>query len=104
MPNVGSIIPLVVTLSKETVKGSASHAFESHVGTMCATVADPVGLAQALVHELAHTKLRCLGIWLESADFAEEGESAKELTKGIVDFYREFAVNISQGPHKAARK
>lgn len=50
------------------VKGSASHAFESHVGTMCATVADPVGLAQALVHELAHTKLRCLGIWLESAD------------------------------------
>jgi HEXXH motif-containing protein len=50
------------------VKGSASHAFESHVGTMCATVTDPIGLAQALVHELGHTKLRCLGIWLESAD------------------------------------
>ncbi|HEX2251660.1 MAG TPA: HEXXH motif-containing putative peptide modification protein [Thermoanaerobaculia bacterium] len=51
-----------------TVKGSASHAFESHLGTLCATVADPVGLAQALVHELGHTKLRCLGVWLESAD------------------------------------
>ncbi len=46
----------------------------------------------------------CGGIWLESEDFAEEGESAEELTKGIVGFYREFAVNISQGPHKAARK
>ena len=46
----------------------------------------------------------CGGIWLESADFAEEGETAEELTKGIVDFYRDFAVNISQGPHKAARK
>jgi Zn-finger nucleic acid-binding protein len=46
----------------------------------------------------------CGGIWLESADFAEEGDSAEELTKGIVDFYRDFGVNISQGPHKAARK
>jgi Zn-finger nucleic acid-binding protein len=46
----------------------------------------------------------CGGIWLESADFAEEGETAEQLTKGIVDFYREFAVNISQGPNKAARK
>jgi Zn-finger nucleic acid-binding protein len=46
----------------------------------------------------------CGGIWLESADFAEEGDSAEELTKGIVDFYRDFGVNVSQGPHKAARK
>ena len=54
-----------------------------------------------LVYETCES---CGGIWLESADFAEEGESAEELTKGIVGFYREFAVNISQGPHKAARK
>ena len=47
----------------------------------------------------------CGGIWLESADFSEEGDTAEELTKGIVDFYRDFAVNISQGPHRAnARK
>ena len=54
-----------------------------------------------LVYETCES---CGGIWLESADFAEEGETAEELTKGIVDFYRAFAVNISQGPHKAARK
>ena len=47
----------------------------------------------------------CGGIWLESADFAEDGESAEDMIKGIVDFYRDFAVNISQGPHRAgARK
>ena len=49
----------------------------------------------------------CGGIWLESADFAdfaEEGGTAEQLTKGIVDFYRDFAVNISHVPHKAARK
>lgn len=51
-----------------TRRGSASHAFESRLGTLCATVDDPVGLAQALVHELAHTKLRSLGVWLESAE------------------------------------
>lgn len=55
-------------LDGRTRMGSASHAFESHVGSLCATVGDPVGLAQALVHEMAHTKLRCLGIWLESAE------------------------------------
>ena len=54
-----------------------------------------------LVYETCES---CGGIWLESADFAEEGGTAEELTKGIVDFYRDFAVNISQGPHKAARK
>lgn len=54
-----------------------------------------------LVYETCES---CGGIWLESADFAEEGESAEELTKGIVNFYRDFAVNISQGPHKAVRK
>src|SRR5947209_1078653 len=47
----------------------------------------------------------CGGIWLESADFTEEGESSEEMVKGIVDFYRDFSVNSSQGPHRAgARK
>jgi Zn-finger nucleic acid-binding protein len=46
----------------------------------------------------------CGGIWLESGDFAEEGDTAEELTKGIVNFYKEFAVNLSQGPKSAARK
>jgi Zn-finger nucleic acid-binding protein len=33
----------------------------------------------------------CGGIWLESADFAGEGETPAELTEGIVDFFREFS-------------
>lgn len=56
-----------LSLDGRNVRGSASHSFESHLGTMCATVADPVGLAQAFVHELAHTKLRALGVQVESA-------------------------------------
>jgi hypothetical protein len=48
-------------------KGSISHSFQSHIGTMCATVVDPVCLAEAFVHEMAHNKLRALGIMVESA-------------------------------------
>jgi Zn-finger nucleic acid-binding protein len=51
-----------------------------------------------LVYETCES---CGGIWLESADFPNEGETAEELTKGIVDFYKEFAVNLSQPPRAA---
>ena len=56
-----------------------------------------------LVYETCES---CGGIWLESGDFAHDGDSAKDLTQGIVDFFREFAVNLSSpGPQaKAARK
>jgi hypothetical protein len=37
-------------------------------GSIAATVNDPVGLAESLVHEMAHHKLRVLGIHPESAD------------------------------------
>jgi Zn-finger nucleic acid-binding protein len=53
-----------------------------------------------LVYETCES---CGGIWLESADFAEEGTSAADLTKGIVEFYREFRANLAPGT-KAARK
>src|SRR5438309_7677997 len=33
----------------------------------------------------------CGGIWLESSDFPGEGETSKDLTEGIVDFFREFS-------------
>ena len=33
----------------------------------------------------------CGGIWLESADFAGDGENVKDLTEGIVDFFREYS-------------
>jgi Zn-finger nucleic acid-binding protein len=50
----------------------------------------------------------CGGIWLESDDFPEDGETTEDMTKGIVGFYREFSLNHSQPPKtqppKAARK
>jgi hypothetical protein len=48
-------------------RGSFSHSFESRLGSMCASVEDPVCLAQAFVHEMAHNKLRALGVSFESA-------------------------------------
>lgn len=48
--------------------GSSSHSEESMFGTMWATFYDPLGLAQAFVHEMAHQKLRALGVSFEAAD------------------------------------
>jgi hypothetical protein len=48
--------------------GSSSHAFEHDFGSVLVTVDDPLGLAQALIHEMAHQKLRALGVSLEVAD------------------------------------
>jgi len=52
----------------EPVLGSSSHSEESMFGTMWATFHDPLGLAQAFVHEMAHQKLRALGVSVERAD------------------------------------
>src|SRR4030088_3399416 len=40
-----------------------------------------------LVYETCES---CGGIWLESSDFDEEGDSAEVLTKGIIGFYQKF--------------
>jgi Zn-finger nucleic acid-binding protein len=53
-----------------------------------------------LVYETCES---CGGIWLESDDFAEDGDTAEDLTKGIVGFYRDFSVTQTPGT-KAARK
>ena len=42
----------------------------------------------------------CGGIWLESADFETEAETAKELTKGIVAFFRQFSVRLANTGHR----
>lgn len=41
-----------------------------------------------LVYETCES---CGGIWLESADFETEGDSAREMIDGIVDLFREFS-------------
>lgn len=48
--------------------GSSSHSYEQDFGSVLATVDDPFGLAQALVHEMAHQKLRAMGVSIETAD------------------------------------
>jgi HEXXH motif-containing protein len=47
---------------------SSSHSYEDSFGTLWATVNSTLGLAEALVHETAHHKLRALGVRFESAD------------------------------------
>ena len=46
---------------------SASHSYEHAAGTLWATVHSPVGLAEAIVHEMAHHKLRACGVGFTSA-------------------------------------
>ncbi|HEV3000522.1 MAG TPA: HEXXH motif-containing putative peptide modification protein [Solirubrobacteraceae bacterium] len=51
----------------ETIS-TASHSYEDAFGTMWATVHSALGLAEAIVHEMAHHKLRAYGVRFESAD------------------------------------
>lgn len=53
--------------ARALASGSCSHSHEQWFGTVCVTVDDPIGCAQALVHEMAHQKLRALGVSVESA-------------------------------------
>jgi HEXXH motif-containing protein len=53
--------------SAEIHRGSSSNSYERLFGTVWATIYCPIGLAEAVVHEMAHQKLRALGLSLESA-------------------------------------
>src|SRR5205085_3552588 len=52
---------------REVSVGSSSHSYEQWFGTVFLTVDNALGCAQALVHELAHQKLRALGVSFEQA-------------------------------------
>jgi prolyl 4-hydroxylase len=53
--------------STAVYRGSLCHSYERLFGTMWATIFCPVGLAESIVHEMAHQKLRVLGVSFESA-------------------------------------
>jgi prolyl 4-hydroxylase len=59
--------PRIPLESTEIYRGSTCHSFESLFGTLWATIYCPIGLAEAIVHEMAHQKLRVLGVSFESA-------------------------------------
>jgi HEXXH motif-containing protein len=52
----------------EWALGSSSHSYEEDFGSVHATVDNALGFAQALIHEMAHQKLRALGVSVESAE------------------------------------
>lgn len=54
-------------VSRNPGEFSASHSEEHLFGTMYATVHDPLALAQCCVHEMAHHKLRALGVGINQA-------------------------------------
>lgn len=68
---VDTVIPLfdarIAPAERADVLGSCSHSDEDQFGSLMATVEDPLGLAQAMVHEMAHQKLRALGVSVEGA-------------------------------------
>jgi hypothetical protein len=47
--------------------GSCSHSYERDFGAILVSIDNALGLAQALVHEMAHQKLRALGVSFETA-------------------------------------
>jgi HEXXH motif-containing protein len=52
----------------EGALGSSSHSYEEDFGSVHATVDNALGFAQALIHEMAHQKLRALGVSIETAE------------------------------------
>ena len=50
--------PRIPLESIEVYRGSACHSYEQLFGTMWTTIFCPIGLAEAIVHEMAHQKLR----------------------------------------------
>jgi HEXXH motif-containing protein len=57
---------------------SSSHSYEHRFGTCFLTVHSPIGVAEALIHEAAHHKLRALGVRFESADAIVAPESVAQ--------------------------
>ena len=63
-PGMDPAMPLE---SDEIYRGSLCHSYECLFGTMWSTIFCPIALAEAIVHEMAHQKLRVLGVSFESA-------------------------------------
>jgi len=70
--------------SAEIYRGSSCHSFERLFGTMWATIHCPIGLAEAIVHEMAHQKLRVLGVSFESATTVVGNDPARLYDSPII--------------------
>jgi hypothetical protein len=54
--------PVSVRRHSQSALISCSHSYEEIFGAICVTVDHPLACAQAFVHEMAHQKLRALGV------------------------------------------
>ena len=65
--------------------GSSSHSYDEEPGSVHSTIDDALGFAQALVHEMAHQKLRALGVSLASADRLIVSDSSRLFRSPILN-------------------
>ncbi len=63
--------------------GSSSHSYEEDFGSVHATIDNVLGFAQALIHEMAHQKLRALGVSIETAERLITNSSSEEFESPI---------------------
>ena len=63
--------------------GSSSHSYEEDFGSVHATVDNALGFAQALIHEMAHQKLRALGVSFETAERLITNDPSEEFESPI---------------------
>jgi HEXXH motif-containing protein len=70
--------------SARSIPGSSSHSLEEEFGTIMLTVDQPFGVAQAIVHEMAHHKLRALGVSVTSARRIVGNDSAELYRSPII--------------------
>jgi HEXXH motif-containing protein len=67
------------------VVASSSHSYEDAFGTLWATVHSPVGLAEAIVHEMAHHKLRACGVGFTTAGRLVANHPAERYPSPLLD-------------------
>lgn len=65
--------------------GSSSHFDKRRFGLVFATIYDPLGLAQAFVHEAAHQKLFGIGVLIEHADRIVRNDLTRLFPSPIVE-------------------
>jgi HEXXH motif-containing protein len=80
-PAIDARIPFA---SAEIYRGSSCYSLEHLFGTMWATIFCPIGLAEAIVHELAHQKLRILGVSFEVATAIVGNDPSERYVSAIV--------------------
>jgi hypothetical protein len=79
-----AIDPRIPFIGAEIYRGSACHSYGRLFGTMWTTIHCPYGTAEAIVHEMAHQKLRALGLSFEHATCIVANDPSERYESPIV--------------------